>query len=119
MKVPQCLQEVDAAGEAHLAAMGLADLLGAHQRGDDIGRRGQCLEAFGLGALPGLHGAAMATLAGDIREELQERYDPAERRAALRAVVRDDAVWKGLDSPGSNPRQRASDVITDVTGDSS
>jgi precorrin-2 dehydrogenase/sirohydrochlorin ferrochelatase len=62
---------------------------------------------------------AMATLAGDIREELQERYDPAERRAALRAVVRDDAVWKGLDSPGSNPRQRASDVITDVTGDSS
>jgi precorrin-2 dehydrogenase/sirohydrochlorin ferrochelatase len=62
---------------------------------------------------------AMATLAGDLRTELQEQYDPVERRTALRAVVRDDAVWKGLDSPSTNPRQRALDVISDVTGDSS
>jgi precorrin-2 dehydrogenase/sirohydrochlorin ferrochelatase len=60
---------------------------------------------------------AMATLAGDLRAELRDQYDPAKRRAALRAVVRDDALWKGLDSPGTNSRQRASDVIRDVTGD--
>lgn len=63
------------------------------------------------------HAGAMATLAGDLREELQAEYAPAERRAALRAVVRDEAVWKGLDSSGTNPRQRASDVVSDVTGE--
>lgn len=62
---------------------------------------------------------AMATLLGDLREELKEQYDPEQRRTALRAVVRDEDVWKGLDSPSPNPRQRASDVISDVTGDSS
>jgi len=59
---------------------------------------------------------AMATLAGDLRAELRS-YDPPTRRAALRAVVRDDVLWKGLDSPSTNSRQRASDVIRDVTGD--
>lgn len=62
---------------------------------------------------------AMATLTGDLRDDLQEQYDPAERRAALRAVVRDETVWKGLDSPGTNPQRRALEVITDVTGDPS
>ncbi|MFC7133442.1 MULTISPECIES: precorrin-2 dehydrogenase/sirohydrochlorin ferrochelatase family protein [Salinibaculum] len=62
---------------------------------------------------------AMAEFAGDLRGELRESYGPEDRRAALRAVVRDDAVWKGLDTPGTKPRQRASDVISDVTGDSS
>jgi precorrin-2 dehydrogenase/sirohydrochlorin ferrochelatase len=61
----------------------------------------------------------VATLAGSLRDDLTEQYGPKQRRAALRAVVRDETVWKGLDSPGSNPRQRASDVIKDVTGDSS
>ena len=62
---------------------------------------------------------AMAELAGDLRGDLRDRYDPADRRAALRAVVRDESVWKGLDSPGANPSKRASDVISDVTGDPS
>ncbi len=59
----------------------------------------------------------MATLAGDLRDELHQQYEPESRRAALRAVVRDEKLWKGLDSPGAKSRQRAADVISDVTGD--
>lgn len=59
---------------------------------------------------------AMARLTETLREELRDR--PFEkRRAALRAVVRSDDVWKALDSPGTNPRQTATDVISDVMGD--
>jgi len=58
----------------------------------------------------------MATLTADLRAELRDR--PAEsRREAVRAVVDSDAVWKALDAPSGNPRQVASDVISDVTGD--
>jgi precorrin-2 dehydrogenase/sirohydrochlorin ferrochelatase len=58
----------------------------------------------------------MADLAGELRAALADR--PAdERRAALRAVVGSDAVWKGLDTGSPNPRQAAADVIADVTGD--
>jgi len=60
----------------------------------------------------------MASLTADLRDELQERGVPrAQRRAAMRAVVRDEAVWKALDSGTPNPRQVAADVISDVTGD--
>jgi precorrin-2 dehydrogenase/sirohydrochlorin ferrochelatase len=60
----------------------------------------------------------MAQLTGDLREEMQERDVPVEkRRAAVRAVVRSSAVWKALDSRSAKPRQVAVDVIEDVTGE--
>lgn len=62
----------------------------------------------------------MAELTGELREELQtEGVDPERRRAAIRAVVRSDEVWKALDSGATNGRQVAADVISDVTGETS
>jgi precorrin-2 dehydrogenase/sirohydrochlorin ferrochelatase len=61
---------------------------------------------------------AMADLTGELREELQDRGLPVEkRRAAVRAVVRSPEVWKALDSGSAKPRSVALDVIEDVTGD--
>ncbi|MFT4922417.1 MAG: precorrin-2 dehydrogenase/sirohydrochlorin ferrochelatase [Haloarculaceae archaeon] len=59
----------------------------------------------------------MARLTASVRETLQEQYAPDERRAAIRAVVRSDDVWKALDTPSANARQTASEVIADVTGE--
>ena len=56
----------------------------------------------------------MAELTGSLRAELSG----PDRREALRSVVRTEAVWKALDSEGTNARQVATDVITDVTGES-
>jgi len=56
----------------------------------------------------------MAELTGSLREELTG----PDRRAALRAVVSSEAVWKALDTEGTNPRQVATDVIADATGES-
>ncbi len=58
------------------------------------------------------HAGAMAELTGDLRKELTG----PDRRESLRAVVSSDAVWKALDTEGSNPRQVATDVI-EQTGD--
>ena len=61
---------------------------------------------------------AMAELTGELRAELQaEGVGPAQRRDAVRAVVRSDAVWKALDSGIPKARQVAADVISDVTGE--
>ena len=58
----------------------------------------------------------LAELTADLRAELRDR--PAkQRRDAVRAVVRADAVWKALDTPDDNPRETARAVISDVTGD--
>jgi precorrin-2 dehydrogenase/sirohydrochlorin ferrochelatase len=62
---------------------------------------------------------AMADLTADLRADLKERLPPDERRAVMRAVVRDEELWKGLDSGSTKPQQRVSDVISDVTGDHS
>lgn len=60
----------------------------------------------------------MARLTAALRTILAERDLPAaERHTAIRAVVGDQAVWKALDSAGSNPRQRTADVISDVIDD--
>lgn len=60
---------------------------------------------------------AMAALSGDIRAELKERgVDPAQRRAAVRAVVKDAGVWKALRTPNANPRQAAETVVESVVG---
>lgn len=62
---------------------------------------------------------AMADLTAALRADLKDRFPPDERRAALRAVVRNEAVWKGLDTGSTNIDHRVSDVISDVTGDCS
>ena len=62
---------------------------------------------------------AMADLTADLREDLKDRFSSDERRAVLRTVVRDEAVWKGLDTGSTNIDHRVSDVISDVTGDCS
>ena len=68
----------------------------------------------------GRYRAEMATLTADIRDDLKSAgVAPDDRRAAVRAVVRSDAVWKALDSRNAKPRQVAADVIADVTGDPS
>ncbi|WP_411964323.1 bifunctional precorrin-2 dehydrogenase/sirohydrochlorin ferrochelatase [Haloferax sp. YSMS24] len=63
---------------------------------------------------------AMADLTAELRAELKESTrTPAERRAAIRAVVRDPTVWKALRSADANPRREAARVITNTTqGDS-
>jgi len=62
----------------------------------------------------------MAELTAELRAELKaEGRAPDERRAAVRAVVRSDRVWKALDSRNANPHQVAADVISDETGDPS
>jgi precorrin-2 dehydrogenase/sirohydrochlorin ferrochelatase len=69
---------------------------------------------------PELTGAgAMAELTGELRQELQASgFDGETRREALRAVVRSREVWTALDSGRSNGRQRATDVIESITGES-
>ncbi|WP_416840560.1 precorrin-2 dehydrogenase/sirohydrochlorin ferrochelatase family protein [Haloferax sp. DFSO52] len=63
---------------------------------------------------------AMADLTADLRAELKESdRTPAERRAAIRAVVRDPSVWKALRTGDANPRREAARVITNTQrGDS-
>ncbi len=66
------------------------------------------------------HADEMATLTARLRADLADGdLPPADRHAALRAVVRSREVWTAFHTPGSNPRERAADVISDVTGDSS
>ncbi|TKX85976.1 bifunctional precorrin-2 dehydrogenase/sirohydrochlorin ferrochelatase [Halorubrum sp. SS5] len=58
---------------------------------------------------------AMAALSGEIREELKAAgVPPAERREAVRRVVRSRGVWKGLQKGRSNGRQEADTVIEEV-----
>lgn len=59
----------------------------------------------------------MAELTGDLRAELRSsELGPSARRDAVRAVVRDSEVWKGLRTGTPNPRQEATRVIQDTTG---
>jgi precorrin-2 dehydrogenase/sirohydrochlorin ferrochelatase len=58
---------------------------------------------------------AMAELSGDLRSELAEAgVDPADRRAAIRRVVRSEGVWKGLQKGRSKARIEANNVIEEV-----
>ncbi|KAB1187647.1 MULTISPECIES: bifunctional precorrin-2 dehydrogenase/sirohydrochlorin ferrochelatase [Haloferax] len=63
---------------------------------------------------------AMAELTANLRAELKESdRTPAERRDAIRAVVRDPSVWKALRSADTNPRREAARVIRNTKrGDS-
>jgi precorrin-2 dehydrogenase/sirohydrochlorin ferrochelatase len=60
----------------------------------------------------------MAELVGDLREDLRDRgVPPAERRDAVRFVVRSREVWKALDSGRYKGEQVARDVIGELPGD--
>jgi len=57
----------------------------------------------------------MAVLSGELRTALADAgVDPAERRAAIRRVVRSPAVWKGLQKGRSYARDEAYNVIEEV-----
>lgn len=57
----------------------------------------------------------MAALTAEIRGELKDRdISPADRRAALRAVVQSEAVWKNLRGGTANPRRVATDIVAEV-----
>jgi len=60
---------------------------------------------------PELAGAgAMAALASDLRGRLREQYPPAQRRAALRAVVRSEQVQNALAGGGESAEKTADRV---------
>jgi precorrin-2 dehydrogenase/sirohydrochlorin ferrochelatase len=89
---------------ASLATGGASPALSKHLR--------ERLEAELAGA------GELAELTGELRAELRERdVDPDTRREAVRRVVRDPSVWKGLGEGSANPRRRATDVVDDVVGD--
>ncbi|MDY6819151.1 MAG: bifunctional precorrin-2 dehydrogenase/sirohydrochlorin ferrochelatase [Halobacteriales archaeon] len=57
----------------------------------------------------------MAELTGDLRESLQDRdLSTSQRHAAIRAVVRSQAVWTALRTGDSNPRNEAERVIEET-----
>jgi precorrin-2 dehydrogenase/sirohydrochlorin ferrochelatase len=57
----------------------------------------------------------MALLSGELRAALADAgVDPAERRTAIRRVVRSPAVWKGLQKGRSYARDEAYNVIEEV-----
>jgi precorrin-2 dehydrogenase/sirohydrochlorin ferrochelatase len=59
----------------------------------------------------------MAELTADLRAELRASdVGPSARRDAVRAVVGDSEVWKGLRTGTPNPRQEATRVIQDTIG---
>jgi len=60
---------------------------------------------------------AMAELVGELREELRERgVPPDDRRAAVRAVVRSERVWKDLRASDGKSRQAADDIVAETLG---
>jgi precorrin-2 dehydrogenase/sirohydrochlorin ferrochelatase len=61
---------------------------------------------------------AMADLLGELRDEFQrEGMAPERRRAAVRAIIADDSVWKHLGTDGAKARRLAEDVAAGVPGD--
>jgi precorrin-2 dehydrogenase/sirohydrochlorin ferrochelatase len=89
-----------------IATGGMSPALSKHLR--------QSFEAEFAGA------GEMAELTGRLREELKAtEMSPAERRDAVRAVVRADSVWKALDSGSPNVEQVVADVIGYQLGDMS
>ena len=60
----------------------------------------------------------MAELTGEIRTELRASgTPPADRRDAVRAVVRSEPVWKALRTGDANPRKRAEAAVRRAVGD--
>ena len=60
----------------------------------------------------------MAALTAEIRDRLQrEGVDPVTRRDAVRAVVRNDRVWKHLGTANTKAKQQAGAVVDSIVGD--
>ncbi|GAA0646152.1 precorrin-2 dehydrogenase/sirohydrochlorin ferrochelatase family protein [Salarchaeum japonicum] len=60
----------------------------------------------------------MADLSGEVRAELKAAgVPPADRRRAVRRLVRAPSVWKALRTRGANPRQQAEVVLADELGE--
>ncbi|HET7325236.1 MAG TPA: NAD(P)-dependent oxidoreductase, partial [Halococcus sp.] len=57
---------------------------------------------------------AMAELSGTLRAQLRDDVSPTTRRAAIRAVVRSEQVWKALGDSRRNAEKEAKSVICDV-----
>jgi len=54
----------------------------------------------------------MAELTGELRIDLKASdYAAADRRAAVRSVVRSSSVWKGLHTGTPNPEKEAERVM--------
>jgi precorrin-2 dehydrogenase/sirohydrochlorin ferrochelatase len=62
---------------------------------------------------------AMAELLGELRDEFQREMPPKRRRAAIRAILANDGVWKHLGTNEAKAKQLADDVAADVSGDTS
>jgi len=61
---------------------------------------------------------AMAALTDDLRADLKAAGVPAaDRRDAVRAVVRSEPVWKALRTGDANPRERAEAAVRRAVGD--
>lgn len=66
---------------------------------------------------PEIEGAgALARITGELRRELDE-YPPQQRRAAVRAVVRSDRVWKALGGGRENTEQVVNELIVAELGE--
>ncbi len=60
----------------------------------------------------------LAALTSELREELKKsELSPQQRRDAIRAVVRSEAVWKALHSGDTKAKKEATRVITETVGD--
>jgi precorrin-2 dehydrogenase/sirohydrochlorin ferrochelatase len=59
----------------------------------------------------------LAQLTGELRAELRETHPPAERRAAVRSVVRSERVWKALGEGSAKTEQVVSEVVTGELGE--
>lgn len=116
------VNRADAAGERPPGSVVLPAMArdGSVVVGVGTGARSPALAAYLRDRIEAeLEGAgAMAELTAELRAALADRgVPPAERHAALRAVVADRELWTALDTGSPNARQLAADVISDVTGD--
>ncbi|WP_248903610.1 precorrin-2 dehydrogenase/sirohydrochlorin ferrochelatase family protein [Halocatena marina] len=59
----------------------------------------------------------LARITGALRATLQDSHPPEERRAAVRAVVRSERVWKALGEGSAKTDQVVREVITAELGD--
>jgi precorrin-2 dehydrogenase/sirohydrochlorin ferrochelatase len=60
----------------------------------------------------------LAALIGRLRADLREEYPPESRRAALRAVVSSDDVWKALGSGDAKVEQIVVEIVSTELGES-
>lgn len=60
----------------------------------------------------------LAALTAELRRELRDEHPPERRRAALRAVVRSERLWKALGDGVANPRQIVDEIVSAELGES-